>query len=376
VILQHVRLPVPISTVFLFHGLVLGAWATQVPVLRDRLGLSPGALGGALFCISAGAVVAMPAAGRLAARFGPARVIRAGSGTACACFVLAVLASGRAALCAALLAFGMGFGTVDVAMNAEAVRVERRAGRHVLGAVHAMWSVGAFAGSAGGAALLTVLRPAAQAAALAGLSAAAIFVASGRLGAATPPTRHMTGPRPWRDFTLRRIGAGLCMAFAVEGAIADWGGIYLRAVRHVPTARAALGYSAFSLCMVAMRFGGDGLRARYGNAAALRGAIMAAGGMAWVLAAPSPSLALAGFGLAGLGLANVVPALFALAGTRGRDTDASVALAATLGYAGVLAGPPLFGAVAQATSLSAAIGLVGALCCAIGLLEHTLRHGG
>ena len=366
---------VPISAIFLFHGLVLGAWTTQIPLLCERLSLTPGALGLALFCLSAGAMLAMPATGWLASRFGPGRVIRAGSLVACAAFVATVLSPGRVALSGCLLVFGMGFGAVDVAMNAEAVRVERRAGRNILGSVHAMWSMGSFTGSAGGSALLGLLRPGVQAAGLAMLAAGAIVSASFWLGSGRGATAPATAHRPWRDTTLVLTGIVLCMAFAVEGAVADWGGVYLRVVRHVAVSRAALGYSAFSLCMVAMRLAGDGVRRRLGNAGVLAGAFLAACGIGLVLAAPSLLVGVAGFGLTGIGVANVVPALFALAGTRGgADPNAAVSVTATLGYAGVLAGPPLFGAVAQATSLPVALGLVAALCCAVGASGIVLRR--
>ena len=158
--------------------------------------------------------------------------------------------------------------------------------------------------------------------------------------------------------------------------MADWSGVYLRGVRHVPPAAAALGYSAFSACMVAMRFAGDRVRRAIGDGGVLAGAFVAAAGLASVLLVPPGTPwakigamtgemagAIAGFGVAGLGVANVVPALFALAGTRG---PGAVGVATTLGYAGVLAGPPLFGAVAQATSLEGAIGVSAGFCCLIG----------
>ena len=327
----------------------------------------------------------MPATGWLATRFGAGPVIRAGTLIACSAFVAVVLSPSRIVLGACLLLFGVGFGSVDVAMNAEAVRVERRAGRNVLGTVHAMWSVGSFAGSAGGSVLLQVMPAAAQAAALAALAACAIVAASGRLGRGGKQDQAagQVAHRPWRDKTLLLTGFVLCMAFGIEGAVADWGGVYLRAVRHVPVPLAALGYSAFSLCMVTMRLAGDRVRGRLGNAGVLAGAFLAACGIGLVLAAPSLPVAVLGFGLAGLGVANVVPALFALAGARGgNDANAAVGVTATLGYAGVLAGPPLFGAVAQATSLATAIGLIAVLCCVVGAsglvlqrVGNTFRHG-
>ncbi len=362
-----VRLPV--SIIFLFHGLVLGAWATQVPLLRDRLAIAPGALGIALFCISVGAIAIMPFASALAGRLGVSLVLRAGTVLACACFVLAAASPSYRFLCGALLGFGIGYGTVDVAMNACAVQAEQRAGRPILGTVHAMWSVGGFAGSIFGAALLTLVTPVAQAYALAATAACAIILAAGRMA---PLHLHEgNAPRgsrsPWGDKRLLGIGALLCIAFAVEGAIADWGGIYLHTVRQVPTAYAALGYSAFALSMVVMRFLGDRLRARVGDALVLAAAFAAAAGAALIVLAPWRGLVLAGFAIVGVGLANVVPALFALAGLRGGTAPgAAVGVAVTLGYAGVLAGPPLFGAVAQATSLAAALSLAAVLCTVIG----------
>jgi hypothetical protein len=363
----------PISAIFMCQGILLGAWATQVPLLRDRLAIAPGALGLALFCISASALMSMPMTGWLATRLCPRPVLRAGSAIACSAFVVAVLAPAYAVLAVSLFVFGIGYGAVDVAMNAEAVRVERAIGRPILGGVHAMWSVGSFAGSAGGAALLTVMPPVAQAAVLALLSVSTISWSSARLETAHAerPGPTISVARSWRDGRLHLIGAVLCMAFAIEGAIADWSGVYLHAVRHVPLAYAASGYSAFSLCMVAMRFAGDRVRGAIGNARVLMGAFVAAVGIVMVLMAPSRIMAVAGFAVAGLGVSNVVPALFALAGARG---GAAVSVVATLGYAGVLTGPPLFGAVAQATSLSTSIGLIALFCCLVGLASRRLRR--
>ena len=363
------------SAIFLFHGLVIGAWATQVPLLRVRLGLAPAALGLALFCAAAGALATMPVTGRAAMRVGPGPVLRVGSAAACAAFFAAVLAPGFVTLCLALLVFGMGYGAVDVAMNTEAVRVERALGRPILGGVHAMWSVGSFAGSAAGAALLTVVAPAVQAGLLGSVAAVSMQLATGRLDAgARSAASGEAAPaaRPWRDRRLLLIGVVLCFSFMVEGSVADWSGVYLRSARHVPAAAAALGYSAFSACMVAMRFAGDRVRRAIGDGGVLAGAFVAAAGLALVPLMPSDALAIAGFGVAGVGVANVVPALFALAGTRGAG---AVGVATTLGYAGVLAGPPLFGAVAQATSLEGALGVSAGFCCLIGCAAGLAARG-
>jgi len=105
-----------------------------------------------------------------------------------------------------------------------------------------------------------------------------------------------------------------------------------------------------------------------GDAGALAGGFAAAAGIVCVLAAPSGWLAIGGFGLVGLGVANAVPALFALAGRHGGAASGeAVGVVATIGYAGVLAGPPVLGAVAQATSLPVAIGVIGVMCALLGV---------
>ncbi len=394
------RARIATTLVFLLTGLLLGTWATQVAPLRERLSLSASALGLVLLCAALGALLTMPLSGRLIARFGAGRVIQAGATLSCAMLVCATLAPSWPLLCAALFAFGAGFGTVDVAMNAEAVAVERRAGRPVLSSVHAMWSLGALCGSVGGSALLTVLAPGQQAVAVAIPLVAALLGAglmlhrlalAGVDGATDgrPPGGPAALASLWTRPALLLTGALMCLSFAVEGAVLDWGAVYLRDTRHVPLASAALGFSAFSMAMMATRFIGDRLRVRLGDAGVLQASLLAAAGFAVVLAAPGLPLALCGFALAGAGVANVVPVLFSLAGTQGAGTQGdralrestppgqpamarnrtgdAVGIASTLGYAGVLGGPPLFGLLAQATSVGSALAAAGLLCAAVGL---------
>ncbi|MGI4977328.1 MAG: MFS transporter [Janthinobacterium lividum] len=389
------RARVATTLVFLLNGCVLGVWATEVAPLRERLGLSPGVLGGVLLCGAAGALVAMPLSGRLIARFGAGQVIQAGAVVACAALAGAVSAPGVWALCLCLLGFGAGFGTVDVAMNAEAVRVEQRAGRPILSSVHGMWSLGSFCGSAGGAALLRVATPAVQAGLVAGGCCAALLGAGAMLrrrGAAEVaedgPAAGVARPgggRLWARRGLLLAGAMMALSFAVEGAVLDWGGVYLREARHVPVALAAAGFSAFSATMMAMRFGGDRVRARLGDRWVLRASLGATAGFALLLWPGPLWLSLLGFALAGAGVANVVPVLFALAGAQGgaqggsgrasgpgpadaaRRTGEAVGVASVMGYAGVLGGPPMFGMIAQASSVGVALGIAGALCAAVAL---------
>lgn len=388
------RARVATTLVFLLNGALLGVWATEVAPLRERLALSAAVLGSVLLCGAAGALLAMPLSARLIARFGTGQVIQAGAAATCLALAGAVAAQTPWALCLCLLGFGAGFGTVDVAMNAEAVRIEQRAGRPVLSSVHGMWSLGSFCGSAGGAALLGVVSPAAQVALMAGGCGAALLGAGAMLrrppGEAAEATHEVGagvsrdgggsaqgvpergGARLWARPGLLLTGAMMSLSFAVEGAVLDWGAVYLREVRHLPVASAAAGFSAFSITMMVLRFGGDRVRARLGDGWVLSAALGATAGFALLLWAAPLWLSLVGFALAGAGVANVVPVLFGLAGNQGGaapggGTAAAVGVASILGYAGVLGGPPMFGLIAQVSSVGTALGVAGALCAAVGL---------
>lgn len=386
------RARVATTLVFLLNGALLGVWATEVAPLRERLSLSAAVLGGVLLCGAAGALLAMPLSARLIARFGTGQVIQAGAAATCLALAGAVAAPTLWALCLCLLGFGAGFGTVDVAMNAEAVRVEQRAGRPVLSSVHGMWSLGSFCGSAGGAALLGVASPPVQVALVAGACGTALLGAGAMLrrppGGTAEAAAHegvlpggggsvrgepgRGGARLWARPGLLLTGAMMSLSFAVEGAVLDWGAVYLRDVRHLPVASAAAGFSAFSITMMVLRFGGDRVRARLGDGWVLRAALGATAGFALLLWAAPLWLSLVGFALAGAGVANVVPVLFGLAGNQGGagpggGTAAAVGVASILGYAGVLGGPPMFGLIAQASSVGTALGAAGALCAAVGL---------
>lgn len=132
----------------------MAAWAPLVPYAKDRLAVDDGTLGLLLLCLGVGSIAAMPLSGALAARFGCRRVIWAASLVMCAALPLLATAGSVPLLAAALMLFGAGVGTVDVAMNVQAVIVERAAGRAVMSGFHGLFSVGGIAGAAGVGAVL------------------------------------------------------------------------------------------------------------------------------------------------------------------------------------------------------------------------------
>jgi fucose permease len=147
------------------------------------------------------------------------------------------------------------------------------------------------------------------------------------------------------------------MGLVAEGAMYDWSVLYLRQELGAPARIASLGYASFSGAMAAGRFGGDWVRARVAPATLLRwsGALGAAG-MALALAVPHPLAALVGFALVGLGFANIVPVLFSAAGQLPGIAPAhGIAAVSSVGYFGMMAGPPLIGFIAEGRSLTAGL---------------------
>jgi MFS family permease len=146
----------------------------------------------------------------------------------------------------------------------------------------------------------------------------------------------------------------------IEGGMADWSGVYLATVAGASTAGAAAGYAAFSVMMVTGRLGGDWTIRRFGGALTLRlGAAAAAVGLALALSVAAPATAVIGFALVGLGAANIVPLLFTVAARSGAAAPgAAIAMAATVGYAGFLLGPPAIGFAADHVGLRLALAIL------------------
>jgi MFS family permease len=362
-----------IAFVFFANGAMLGAWGSRIPAIRDRLELSDGQLGIALAGLAAGALVAMPLAGSWSAR--------AGSRLPTTVFILAMCVMPAAAaampsfalLIVAALAVGAANGGVDVAMNTQGSTIEQRRGRLLLGRLHAAFSTGGLVGAASGALAVAAGLGATAHLALAGavVGSAALVASRFLVGGDEHPDRAApTFARPTRALMALGILAFACLV--AEGAALDWSAVYVDDELAASASFAALAYAAFSATMLTGRLLADRLATRFGPVALLRGGgLVAGGGLAAALAVGEPAAALAGFAALGAGLSVVIPIVFRAAARRGGAP--SLAAVSTMGYTGFLAGPPVIGAVAEATSLSAALVIVALCAAAAAILSGAVR---
>lgn len=364
-VLTRLRAPTSaVGAVFALDGLLFGSWAARIPDVTDRVGATHATLGVALLCLSFGALAGMQPAGALCARFGAGRVTTAAAVLASLAVALPGAAGSVPVLGAALVVFGAATGLLNVAVNSAGVQVEAGAGRPLLPALHAAFSLGGLAGAAVGGLVSGSVGVAAH---LAAVGVAGLAVAAGT----APDLRRLADPvaadgalagrpvgRTRGLVVLLGVIAG-CTAFG-EGALTDWGALHLADTLGASAGVAAAGYAGFSLAMATGRLAGGRLLSRFGETRLLGGgALLAAAGMALALLTSSAPVALAGFVLVGLGFANLFPVTIARAGALGGS--GGVALASTVGYSGLLGGPPAIGFLAEHSGLPAALATVPVL---------------
>ena len=316
--------------------------------------------------------MAMPLMGLFAHRLrsGPASIV-AGFTFAAAIAWIGFARSLEILSVAAFLA-GITSGAVDVAMNANATEVERRWGRPIMSSFHAAYSLGGAAGAVLGAWLggVGTVWGLVGPALLSSLLVACAVPFLGREGsdfggsALAAPSRR-----------LLPLAALAFVLMAAEGAVGDWSGTYL-ARSGVETGATAAAYAAFSLLMILGRVIGDRIVGAAGARATVGlGALVAGVGLAISAAWPGLAGGVVGFGLVGAGLANVVPVLFSVAGRTGSSAAVGIASAATSGYAGLLMGPVIIGAVASATSLRSAIVMLAGVALIAALFASSKAGG-
>jgi predicted MFS family arabinose efflux permease len=318
----------------------------------------------------------MAATGRLVAKRGSRPVTWAAALGFAAALTLPPLASNSALLILALVALGMTNGVLDVAMNAQAAAVQKRHERPIMARIHALYSFGGLIGAVIGGRVAARGIEAGPHLLGVGLviALAACAVGFGMLPAsADAAPDHSTVVRPVR--ALRALGVvAFCVLFG-EGAMANWSAVYLRGVSRAGPGIAAAGFASFSLMMTAGRTVGDTLSSRLGSARLTRiGGAVAALGMACALVYPQPVPVILGFGAVGAGLSCIFPmVLAASARTPGVVPGAAIAVVSVCGYAGLLAGPPLIGAVANALTLRGGLALVAVSSVATIVLARAVR---
>jgi MFS family permease len=364
------------AVVFAVHGSVFGSFAARVPWIAEHVGVDVGGLGVALLMPGIGALLAMPFSGRLAHRYAFRPLMTATMAAFCGSLAVLALPTSLALLCVTLLVFGAAAGVADMTMNAEGVAVEKALGRSIMSSLHGFWSVGILTGSSLSALASHAGIDARLQFAIEALVLAAIAAVAARFVVEDPASRETSPPPvfalPTRPVLLIGL-VGLCCVFA-ELAGTDWSALYLQRELGASATAAALAVSAYAATMAAARLAGDHVIRKLGPVLTVRlsGACAATGAVLVVLA-PGLPVGLTGFALLGIGVALVVPLVFAAAGRIGPHPARSIAGVAGIAYGGGLVAPGVIGGVASVTSLAVSFALIACLMVAMALAAGVLR---
>lgn len=344
---------------FFAAGALFATWGVQVPMVKAHHGLSEQTLALAMLAAGLGSITGLTQAGRIVGRLGPRNVALMTGLVAALAITLLLATTQYAALLLLMFTFGITASLFDVAVNVAASEIERQANRPLMSGFHGLFSLGGMAGAGLGSAMQGLGVSPTMHLLTAGV-ACGLLTIWGCLHMHAGRDAQSGGGMVLPRGVLGLIGVLAALGLLCEGAIYDWSVLYMHESLQATPSTAALAYASFSGAMAATRFAGDWVRAQLSSVRLVQicGAL-AALGMALTLVTDKPMVALLGFALIGLGLANVVPVLFsAAARVPGVAPADGIAAVAALGYLGMMAGPPLIGVVAEWHTLSSGMALV------------------
>lgn len=364
---------IAVSALFFLTGLCFSSWASRIPAIQHKLNLSEGELGGMLLALPIGSILSMPVAGILVSRYG-SRYVLMTAGLLYA-FILPTLGLTSTAwqLFSCLILFGFCGNLANIAVNTQAVLVEAMYGRSIMASFHGLWSLGGFTGASIGSGMSALgILPYQHFLVIMVLAIIIVAVAIRQVVSHDAPASGEKTPLfAWPDKVLLILGIIAFCSMICEGTMFDWSGVYFRKVIEAPEKTAGLGYTAFMSTMAAFRFVADWLTTRFGFKRMLQiSGALTAGGLLIAVLLPYFPTAILGFLLVGAGVSSVVPLVYSAAG-RSKTLSPGMALAAvsTIGYLGFLAGPPLIGFVAQATSLRISFSIIALMGTCIAVMS-------
>ena len=367
-----------VALAFFVNGFGIGSWAPEVPVIAARLEISEQTIGFLILMFGLGGVLTMPLIARAIGQVGSRPPMLLTHFLAAFAFPALILAPSLSLAFAAIFVFGAMFGGMDAAMNANAITLERHMGRAIMSSSHGFWSVGGFVGAGLGGPIIAAFGPVAHAAAVSAVILVCFvlvkLMARDDRDASTPEIaeRRENGSREPKRSAASTAGLVSAVANGVfaliamlpEGGSIDWSALYLRNELGADTATSGFALAAFSATMAVFRFLGDDIRNRLGAVNTVRlFAFVAAFGLLLAGLAGNIFVAIAGFALAGIGLANIVPIAFSAAGNvKGLPDGTGISIATAIGYSGGLMAPSLVGFLAEHIGLADVyLGMAGML---------------
>ncbi|WP_340615527.1 MFS transporter [Xenorhabdus entomophaga] len=353
--------------VFLAAGMGISAWAPLIPLVKADLNIDTGELGFLLLFLGLGSIVSMPITGFLTTLFGCRKVIIYSGFFSIIFLPLLVLSSNSIQLGLMLFMFGASIGTVDVAMNIQAVAVEKETNKNLMSGFHGFFSLGGIFGAAGVSMLLYFDFLAIESCLFVSSILTILFLLSFS-GLISHKDNNEYRDRKKIVFPqgIVIVASLLCFLMGIiEGSVIDWSGVFLVNERNVDISFSGFGYAAFAAAMTMGRFMGDLIISKIGRGIVFFfGTLSICIGFLIVVSVETLNLSMVGFFFIGLGSSNIVPILCSISGTQNIMLPShAVASIVTFGYFGIMIGPALIGFIAYNFDLEIAFYIlsIGAL---------------
>lgn len=368
---------IALGSIFFFMGLCFASWAARIPEIQAKFELSEGQLGTILLCLPIGSLAGLPIAGWMVHKFGSQLVILMGGITYALILLMVGLSPAIWVLVLVLIAFGMLGNTMSIALNTQAIDLEKTMGKSILASFHGLWSLAGFVGAGIGAAMILLnFSPAGHFAIVMGISFLILFMAKPFVVKEANPSKGggLVLKRP--DDLLLRVGLISFLGMMCEGCMFDWSGVYFKKIVEVTPEYVTLGYVAFMGAMASGRFITDRLTLRFGKVQIIRySGILIFVGLLISVIFPTIILATLGFLLVGFGVAAIVPMSFSIAGrSKLYSPGIALALVSTIAYFGFLVGPPLIGFIADLFELKVSFALIAVNGLGITFLATYRKH--
>ncbi len=353
---------ISVSTIFFVNGFLYANWAARLPELQRYFNVSNAFLGYLLLASAAGALLAMPVSGWLTTKYGSAQITRMAALAYCCTVPMLALSQNNVIASGFFFVLGMCAGALDVAMNGQAVFIERGYNKPIMSSFHAIFSIGMALGAGSGGlfaqfqwSLLSHL------AVIAAIGLVACIWATSNLVQDVPVIAETATKKSGFMLPTKAIlplGIIALCTMMGEGSMADWSAIFMNKVVGKNEFYSALAFGAFGTAMTTGRIFGDFFTARLGKFQVMfYSSLLSIVGLTIALVFVTAETTLLGFFLVGLGLANIVPIIYSTAGnTAGVAPSVGIAMATSIGYAGFFVGPPVIGFLADQFGLRMGLG--------------------
>lgn len=357
---------------FAVAGMAIASWMSRVPDVKALLQLTPGQLGIMLLALSAGSLVGLPTAGRVARRLGAANTVRLGAVVALPGLLLCALAVqaqlSMFVVMPGLFLLGLGSGLWDVAQNFEGTNIERALGRAIMPWFHAAFSGGTVIAALIGAGLTALRVPlVAHLGGVVVIGLAAVFWGTAQFlpafaeeadGVAQPAASARSA---WLEPRTLLVGLVVLAAAFAEGTANDWMAVAFVEGHHFDNALGVVALAVFLTFMTAGRVLGTGLLDRYGRVPVLRVLFSAAVVGCLLVVFGNSAVALVGTAIWGVGASLGFPVGMSAAADDPARAPMRLSVVTTIGYSAFLAGPPLLGFLGDHFGVLHALLVVGAV---------------